>query len=142
MEKLELKHLAPYLPYKLMVKVFDEEKKVMNSTNSSSKNWVGIGACIKWSENCKPILRPLSDLMPKSNYKFLNKPDVELLGRKITSPASEYWGWVYFQEGKMGWNKNILDFEYWFVDLLLKHHFDVFGLIEKNLAIDINTLKL
>ena len=35
---------------------------------------------------------------------------------------------------------NPLQYSYRVVELLFRHHFDVFGLIEKGLAIDINTL--
>lgn len=34
----------------------------------------------------------------------------------------------------------INDTDYWLVENLLKNHFDVFGLIEKGLAVDINSL--
>ena len=76
MGKLEFKHLAPYLPYKLKVQYWDR-KIVMNAGQGSSKNWIGISATIqKQGENCKPMFRPLSDLTKEikvNGEKFVPK---------------------------------------------------------------------
>ena len=58
MEKLELKHLAPYLPYELKVKIGKRGVIVMEELNShkSTSLWAVIRV------NAEPILRPLSDL--------------------------------------------------------------------------------
>jgi len=39
--KLELKHLAPYLPYKLRIKYY-ERNQVMNMGSGHSTHWIGI----------------------------------------------------------------------------------------------------
>jgi len=107
--KLELKHLAPYLPYGLiinqhredlhknyqseMVALFSDKIKVVSEKFPFSEE-------IQYYE-AKPILRPLSDF--KIKYEV----------RRWDS-----------------WEK------------LFSEHYDVFGLIEKGLAIDINTLKI
>lgn len=127
--KLELKHLAPYLPY-----------GVRFGLTSSKNQFVCTGLTIhedgimahhkKGSSNVslekyyKPILRPLSDL---------NQPHFSVL-RRITSR---------FEIGDHVWFSGAINLN----DLnkvqsyLLEHHFDVFGLIPAGLAIDINTLK-
>lgn len=117
--KLELKHLTPYLPYGLKIRnqafridyvnkefgvlngiypLYKDEKCYWQYTTSENST----GSSLK---NCKPILRPLSDLTKE--YDLDNS----------------YEGW------QSEW-----------IEHLLSKHFDVFGLIEKGLAIDINTI--
>ena len=125
--KLELKHLAPYLPYKLKGNIFSDNKQwslvgIKEETclcqKSDYKNTINISIL-----NFKPILRPLSDLDKKNEegkniyFPSSNLKDVIIKGLDIKSHC-------YFSE----------------IIYLLKNHFDVFGLIEKGLAIDINTL--
>jgi hypothetical protein len=155
MEKLTLEHLSPYLPYKLEVKIFDDRIKVMNATNSSSTYWVGIGACVKWSENCKPILRPLSDLTKEIEYngeKFV--PIIEIAKKfypryndfefveydpveEIIMLQSRIDNSPYFQ---FAFNVGSKSISHRLVQELLKLHIDIFGLIEKNLAINKNSI--
>ena len=128
--KLELKHLAPYLPYSLKIKTGNLIREMIpcdihNSKYTSIDNIIqGIGH--------KPILRPLSDLIAFINIDFEDekfKP-VDVIIRK---------GGCNTAVGlhvKIG--KGTLGFKYF--DLLIQWHFDVFGLIEKGLAIDINTI--
>jgi hypothetical protein len=87
MEKLELKHLAPYLPYGLNG-IYNGKRVDFNSDNIYT-----------FTLNAKPIFKPL--------------PFKDFTSRDYT-----YNEWIFFFKG----------------------HFDVFGLIEKGLAIDINTL--
>lgn len=125
--KLELKHLAPYLPYKLtcvddfgMVKVIDWEYQSYTNTI------VGLNHVINSQSvqvNCfKILLRPLSDIA--YHLDFLNKYH------------------VYYdkKEGCMVKRKNETYTRLNELEYLFKHHFDVFGLIPQGLAIDINTL--
>jgi len=130
-EHLTLELLAPYLPYKLKVRVFDEKEVVMIASGSSSSNWVGIGAVIKWSENCKPLFHPLSRLTEEMN-----------LGGKSIFPINN---WQYttisieIDDVLMGLALGDKDFSYrdlpyYVVVQLIAWHFDVFGLIDKGLA--------
>ena len=126
MEKLELKHLAGYLPYKL--KLIDDKPKVMNAFCGHSKNWCSIEYAIKMQR--KPILRPLSDLTK----------EIEVNGEKFV-PLDELW--KYHNFSAMRWGDIETDptrYPYTIVEKLLEWHFDIHGLIEKGLAIDINTL--
>ena len=116
--KLELKHLAPYLPYGLRLRDSDgiyKEDRILIFEN------------MKWLlDNGRPILRPLSDL----EYLILNQKQQEL---KTKEDTLIYWS-----------SRNYIDLDdicYNDIQWFLKNHFDIFGLIEQGLAIDINTLK-
>jgi len=126
MEKLELKHLAGYLPYKL--KLIDDKPKVMNAFCGHSTNWCSIEYAIKMQR--KQILSPLSDLTK----------EIEVNGEKFV-PLDELW--KYHNFSAMRWGDIETDptrYPYTIVEKLLEWHFDIHGLIEKGLAIDINTL--
>ena len=105
--KLELKHIAPYLPYGV---------HLMNSYgnwhNTTLHKSIGVYEMLEM----KPILRPMSDLV---NNEF-----EEDLGKWI----GEY------QE------LHVDDIDYGIIKNYFKHHFDVFGLIEKGLAISYNDI--
>jgi len=112
---MKLKHLAPYLPYKLKYANTKNEKINTFRSLSIDINMVdfGYGDAMELFE-VKPILRPLSDL-------------------EEFSPAI----WEYgIKKGKV----NVNQIQYLEALVLFKNHFDLFGLIEKGLAIDINTL--
>lgn len=64
MEKLELKHLCGYLPYKLKIKR-GERILVMNTGQGSSTHWVGISAVLKWF-NSEMVSKPIPLLLPLS----------------------------------------------------------------------------
>jgi len=122
-EKLELKHLAPYLPYEL---------KVKNTVTRSGATWTATGIHIH-NENVfvnlnksytgtntrhiKPILRTMSDLPDEIFEDFGFADEEDFL--------------VCLIEGSINYCDYIK---------LISQHFDVFGLIDAGLAIDINTL--
>lgn len=142
--KLELKHLAPYLPYGLRY-AFDNigywsvfgltytgEKydfgTMLRLTNpDKSKNPIGVD----WDDNInglsafveldsvhhKPILRPMSEVSD-SLFEEIGFADEEDFIQSVLD------GHIL----QINFNK------------LLSNHFDVFGLIPVGLAIDINTL--
>lgn len=110
MEILTMKELAPYLPYGLKIR----DKAYPSTFELSVMN---ITIPLKENEYYKPILRPLSDI-DTDLAKSHEYPDEGHLERSLLSGHASY---HVFQE-------------------LLSDHFDVFGLIEKGLAIDINTI--
>ena len=115
--KLELKHLAPYLPYGL---------KILSKYKNDVEGIVYLMGIenietIITHDSRKPILRPLSDL----TIEF--KDDFRFTERAITIH-------------KYGLNHWLKGLRFDIVEFLFENHFDVFGLIEKGLAIDINTL--
>lgn len=148
--KLELKHLAPYLPYKVRCEMLHFTKP--NHSNYKSYgiligiDWMGqwlmknestqnIDTCV-WGET-KPILRPLSDLdeeIEHNGEKFVPYDKLK------TVVSSEQWVKICETINEPKYIK-IFDMPHWWVNLLYAWHFDIFGLIEKGLAKDINTLE-
>ena len=168
--KLELKHLAPYLPYGLKIKCDYYNtygSHICEIKELSIRYYYQI-----MRGKSKPILRPLSDLV-----EYVDCPDV--MGEKIIPISalldislgldwshSDYleWGqgknewWVGFKDkpcSYFGYNSDNGSFYYVDkhnnhqsvkkqVDLfqkLYEWHFDVHSLIDAGLAIDVNTLK-
>ena len=137
--KLELKHLAPYLPYKLKGKLENEDYypttigelyRLETSADSDNIPYCIVDVYEGEIVDFKPILRPLSDLTKEievNGDKFI--PHIKLGGR----PNLKDYDIEYL-------SKNIDNMSYGLVSKLIEWHFDVFGLIEKGLAIDINTL--
>ena len=171
MEKLQLKHLAPYLPYKL--KGNYEVSEVVPSAKFELRNKELRTDNIDFFLNyAKPILRPISDLTkeievngekfapiiklakiqyPKVDFEI---KDFRCLGRLNSGVClefviedeipfyKEYHNNIFLQIKSENYDDMIL------ANLkpsevrekLFEWHFDVFGLIEKGLAIDFNTL--
>lgn len=128
MDKLTIKELTPYLPYGLkFLETGFQKIKEMDGIDSSIiyfKDDMG-----NYFDEIKPILHPLSDLTSSNVSKVMRKyfcneieieRDLQKIGMLVYNP-------VYCS--------------YSIIEALLSEHFDVFGLIEKGLAIDINTLK-
>ena len=137
--KLEIKHLAPYLPYGLKaVDYFDGIRLIREIVTA---NIIGFTDC---STKAKPILRPLSDLTKEIEHngeRFV--PIDELWNQTLEQIDSNTYDDYFFNKDlKTTWicKENILQLEYVVVDKLFEWHFDVFGLIDAGLAIDINTL--
>ena len=130
--KLELKHLAPYLPYGLKAVIRLREDSSLPIDDECTVNVTCFEAAYLDSEyeEFKPILRPLSDL------KTIEK-EIKLV--------DSYWYVDDYLTEKCTVDKiyplHVIEFiPYAIMQVLLKYHFDVFGLIEKGLAIDINTI--
>lgn len=128
MKTLELKHLAPYLPYGLRVFVTtwkcEREVKSLHQKAIMTKDYHNILDF----EHIKPILKPLSDLVKDEetfdflygsckaideNIDYISEFSGDLLNTSLSFRASS---------------------------ILIAGKYDVFGLIEKGLAIDINTI--
>lgn len=128
--KLKLKHIAPYLPYNLMCQTKDRGNVVVSELNAAysdnSYTFMNIVESEKGFDEIKPILRPLSDL---TNNEF----DESVIGNQIVGS--------YKTKGilKTYYHKSVLE-NYEIMKWLFENHFDVFGLIEKGLAININDL--
>jgi len=146
MNKLELKHLAPYLPYSL---------KYLELSKGTSYNDPDVRHIREWKINdvealfnkryriisTKPILRPLSDL---------TKP-ITVNGETFVPNDYFYKHWFirirhdgFFSLDLGDGTANGFTYQgapYNLIQQLLEWHFDVFNLIEQNLALDINTLE-
>lgn len=123
--KLELKHLAPYLPYKVKILNGWGDIHTMNYTHLDDNGNNGVIFGIK------PILRNLSDLTKEIEHNgekfvpidyFLGE-DVDLVENAVQINDLSY-------------------LPYNIVQKLLEWNFDVFGLIEKGLAINYNDIEL
>jgi len=143
---LELKHLAPYLPYKLNFVHNDCLKKLASLQYGNSvpdDNYMELVTCTnlvyaKVSE-IKPILRPLSDLTKEIEVNGEKFVPIEKLLEENCFDLSKL-----NQEDIDSYYHSYLSDVFWcYGDAvkLISWHFDVFGLIEKGLAININTLK-
>lgn len=144
--KLEIKHLTPYLPYDLKV-VFeaDEHEHTLVGLVNWSNEIMVLSPFNDYGrsniKNCKPILRPLSDLTKEIDHNGEKFIPTELLD-------SEDYPIDFFVDTKyeymVDWIENyqeehhLLFFPWGLINQLFEWHFDVFGLIEKGLAIDIN----
>jgi len=160
--KLTLKYLAPYLPYKLRIKVNHSAYEGIYILDLVDSLGFHIEETSFFWKRCIPILRPLSDLT-----KFcedLGFVSIEELAKMSCSfdfddlnvrndwngrygifsvqfrRASHFYEFKYDskkQSFKAFTDTNHLQL----FQQLLKWHFDIHGLIEKGLAVDINKLK-
>jgi hypothetical protein len=129
-EKLELKHLSPYLPYGLKL-FYTHTKKIGQVSNiytiGEGYDNDDIKISIDYTDGehiwmYKPILRPLSDLTEEIEE-----------GKPMFFPSHQLIKHIEQQQ-------DIFNCSYSEIDYLIRNHFDVFGLIEKGLAIDINKI--
>ena len=158
-DKITIEDLAPYLPHGLRGKAnvtehYQEGFKIncnligikksiitLKCYDLSGNAWRGVEETTL--RNFKPILRPLSDLTK----------EIEHEGERFV-PIDEFFvmfgGAISLKSGHYNWKKDFVDnllyspyttYSYQVFYQLIKWNFDVFGLIEKGLAIDINTLE-
>jgi hypothetical protein len=178
MEKLELKHLAPYLPYGLNILIKRLKYPVSEYVEKLSIS--NLGVIENKIYNVKPILRPLSDLtkiIEHNGDKFVPiKKIIEIvLGKKLiqkmtfVNMTERHNYFVCCYKNQHGYFYHLSIFEHTFLkvfviqievsnniskrksevwgvpysvfEYLLEWHFDIFGLIKKGLAVDIDTFK-
>lgn len=130
MKKLELKHLAAYLPYGFKAKIAGQYiDKIIGLFNDGvyNESYHPDDGDLPLFIDIKPILRPLSDLTK----------EIEVNGEKFV-PCEK----LGYESGYKYLLKKPLKYNMVFQDglKLFEWHFDVFGLIPEGLAIDINTL--
>jgi len=150
--KLELKYFAAYLPHKLkctciksdskFVKDFGIKEIIGLSFNINRECFVGIFQNSELDINkIIPFLHPLSDLTK----------EIEVNGEKffpIERLRSEFSN-IYFEIGILnslvikGKNENFIIYSSTILinEKLCEWHFDIFGLVDAGLAVDINTVK-
>lgn len=128
-QKLTLKELAPYLPYELCIYAKDCYPLVEFKMHAvGGTGFIGINEVIN-SKMYKPILSPMYDY-----DKF--ESDFDLSTDFYSSHIDSSNELSLLNSGSTTYLSDILTVTQW----LFENHFDVFGLIEKGLAIDINTL--
>lgn len=144
--KLELKHLAPYLPYGLKctnskesyLQTGEDKTGVLETLSLKDDETVIMGKngyfLVSYNE-VVPILRPLSDLL---------KPiETEEFGKLSTGVEFICTSNKMKAEFLLDIKTDCLSIdllEYWQIKRLFKYHFDVFGLIEKGLAVSHNNV--
>ena len=181
--KLELKHLAPYLPYGLRVHysgLSDDdvsgEFTVIAYHAGNGVSLIDDGALeegdlsesfyVDYDFPIKPILRPLSDITEAEARSFLklahggytnfteinidtiNKDDLYLSselsdGTIVCLRANHTLDGLCISTYSIATNDNTTTYPtpLFIYNLFFKHHFDVFNLIDKNLAIDKTEIK-
>jgi len=132
-EKLELKHVAPYLPYKVKCQVYDRGVLMISTLDAcfsdNSYSFMNIIESEKGFDEIKLVLRPLSDITK----------EIEVNGEKFV-PLNKMTPYSTSRLDSDGCFDNVNDMPFIDVVKLLEWHFDVFGLIDLGLAIYINTL--
>ena len=159
MKKIEIKHLAAYLPYGLKG-VYDEneESDIVDITGLCLFNKIN-HLQIRFKDNTsglfdceiKPILRPLSDLT-KNDFKEELYQYYQTLGIDVKlvnydsgndNPFDMTLTVTYKMMGDVYTDCLInrgstSETPYHIIVWLCENHFDIFGLIKQDLAIDIN----
>lgn len=145
--KLELKHLAPYLPYGIKLIAHGD---VCNVAYMSTKRiaFIEINGCgdvrkCRWdliNGKIKPILKPLVDLLETVEHR-----DDYIAGWKFIEMQLGGYNCGAYEEYMSIFIDDIcpsraIQAPYEIFALLLEYHFDVFGLIDQGLAIDVNDL--
>lgn len=131
MEKLTIEHLAPYLPYGL--KGISKEENlgievIKGYSTYGKNNSINLTTNVDDIdiEMFKPILIPLSDYKDV-NSERLSEINTDLMNQiEITEFANK--------------QSSIASLSYSSFMCLIKDHADVFGLLEKGLAVDYNTI--
>lgn len=144
MRQLTIKELAPYLPYGLKYKgeyggVSKLRKleycRPYDKESGEFRDEIGVdGYLIQY---IKPILHPLSDLTKEIEHNGEKFVPSEWLEDKYYTLDFGFQCERLLEEDGENW---INQSDYMLVQHLFEWHFDVFGLIEQGLAIDINTL--
>lgn len=138
--KLELKHLAPYLPYGLKVmrpdgKTILQVEGIANGMYIFTEN--GLPENTYGSLNgSKPILKPIYDI-PNGLLNVFQGRNLDIELDKFTLCWCIEDSEQYYPGGSYE-----IDFDLWYgnYEKIIENHFDIFGLIEKGLAIDINAI--
>lgn len=125
--KLTIKELAPYLPYEIGV-----AKEGFATQYFKVNAFLNVYDAIIL-DDFKPLLRPLSDLTSEIKHKGEKFVPAELLNEEI--PNSPNYDWLKDTYTKKDLSHSII--EWCVMDKLISWHFDVFGLIERGLALPI-----
>lgn len=128
---MELKHLAPYLPYNLYVQ--GNNTKDLYLVQSMREGAYYFKGYRYWADDFdyKPVLRPLTDLQDKDKdywIEFCESVGLMNADNLIHSIVNKTFYAIQVHTAFLVY------------EVLFKMHFDVFGLIEEGLAININTI--
>ena len=137
--KLELKHLAPYLPYNLTCNILGTAGSL--GARLWKKNYLTASALNKFENNLEfiqPILKPLLDLdfLITNQFEIYNKDD----GGNYSKEIIDLFCYEKINHSKI----SECDFQrlpYECIEFMLRNHYDFFGLIPEGLAISIHNVE-
>lgn len=160
MEQLQINHIAPYLPYGLKCQIDLGQNEIIVTDSWGLKTGSDYPASYYnegeryglMMSQIKPLLRPLSDLYKEIEGKVGIVEIFRMFGIyheniRVTNCGLKYddgaewllFDWSYsaqsFIDSDGGIYLNMESLTY-----LFQHHYDVFGLIDKGLAIDLNSI--
>lgn len=166
MDNLTIEHLSAYFPYGLKAEMMDyksdyvgkkyDEIIGVHQWDKNGQYWsvLTVGGSKPNIDRIKPLLRPLSDLIKEIDHKGEKFVPIDELRKMSDVPYSESFR---FEDDGFKFTTEVMHSEYgthqWIdydfnsnnqyemYSRLFEWHFDVFGLIDKGLAIDINILK-
>ncbi len=141
--ELKIEHLTPYLPYGLGIAT------IKDIYNQSKKNWryygemstccngTNINILIADSDIFKPILKPLPTFRNSYDLKAL----YDFVDNFQWCDQYDQFLEIWIEDPK-SIKELVLKAPYEIFKYLLSEHYDVFGLIENGLAVDINTISV
>ena len=139
MEKLDLKHILQHVIQGVKIEILNYKCDYVGIQYAKSNGYYFLnnelhityegGSTGKSLKSCKLILKPLSDLL-----KFKELFDVVSTVKQFQISEKGFYSLNYSQF----YDYKKLPYE--IVEVLTRNQFDIFGLIEKGLAIDANTL--
>ncbi|MVW92441.1 hypothetical protein FCL53_10740 [Elizabethkingia meningoseptica] len=141
MDKLKLNDIAPYLPHKMSVQILNHRNDYTGIEFSEVNGYYFIGESLHITYNggntgksiseFKPIIRPMSDLTKEITHN----------GETFV-PSDILFGGLRPIEAKERHIQDLIKhpmlMPYCYVQKFFEWHFDVFGLIERGLAINLN----
>jgi len=132
--KLQLKHLAPYLPYGLKIEIASMDISLtMTVDDEMDSETISLTDAIE--NNHKPMLRPL-DLTKPITVDGIEIVPIDTLNLMLGNNL-EYRHGKYSMYIDGSWTNSYTELPYEIVEKLLSWHFDVFGLIEQGLAVEL-----
>ena len=140
MEQLQLKEIVGYLPYGVKVEILDYKSDYVGRQYDEIRGihqWSKKGDwCLLTDGGSKPSLdRVKPILFPLSNFESENIDDIkEYLGIGQWCDHYDYYFHAWFDDAESV-NKLVLQAPYEVMEFFFLNHYDVFGLIEKGLAI-------
>ena len=132
--KLNINYLSAYLPHDLECHLMGEmvddyADPTIPKTfkiKGVTKKYVNIQDNGNWNyEEVLPILKPMSDLISDEQFRLLT------LGKGKSVSITQVGDKVI---------NNVDDLEFWIIQYLLENHYDIYNLIDNNLAVNVNTL--
>ena len=139
--KLEVKYLVPYLPYRLQVIDLKGSPDIMLSVVNNNENphvmtrYGGMTCTRTCLQHLKPLFRPLSELENFICDNFDNDIDIRtFFNYEIIGEDGIFESFDDFLEKKPEFAL------YGMLEVMFKYHFDVFRLIDNDLAVAIDKL--